>query len=285
MENKGFSEIKKENVRVFDDASVNYDKRGKIEFTIKESKKILTNYEKSLGISFPDVDKIFVLGCGTGNLLLHYALLGKAKEYYGIDISPGMIDICRKNAQALNKEIFVKVADAEDLPFEDGSFDAVVGHAILHHIPDVDRALREVYRIMKPGGFCIFSEPTMKGSRIILSFVYVIWFIPLFFRELLRVLKRKKIVSVELHTFSPADIEKRMKIIGFCGTYFNSFAGFSSRIVYWILNPLTRIFKDRSIQYFINAITGVLNVADEKIFSRFIPKDRFDEFVIFAVKK
>jgi len=282
---KNSEEIKKENIRVFDDMSVDYDKLRRVEFTVKEGRRIIRNYEKSLGREFPCVDKLFVLGCGSGNLLLHYALMGKAKEFYGIDISPGMIEVCRRNAAALNQQLHLEVADAENLPFADNSFDAVMGHAILHHVPDVDKVFREVYRVMKPGGFCIFSEPTRKGSRIILTFVYVFWFIPLFFREILRLLRREKRISVELHIFSPADIEQRMKTAGFRGVYFNSFAGFVSRIVYWVLDPFARVFKGRSVRGFVDALARTLHIVDEKIFSKFIPKDWFDEFVIYARKE
>ena len=45
-----------------------------------------------------------------------------------------------------------RVADAEGIPYDDDTFDLVVGHAVLHHIPDVEQSLREVLRVLKPGG-------------------------------------------------------------------------------------------------------------------------------------
>jgi SAM-dependent methyltransferase len=58
-----------------------------------------------------------------------------------------------------------RVADAERIPYPDGSFDLVVGHAVLHHIPDVPAALREVLRVLKPGGRFVFAgEPTRIGD-------------------------------------------------------------------------------------------------------------------------
>ena len=52
------------------------------------------------------------------------------------------------------------VADAEGIPYDDNTFDLVVGHAVLHHIPDVEKSLREVLRVLKPGGRFVFAgEP------------------------------------------------------------------------------------------------------------------------------
>ena len=58
-----------------------------------------------------------------------------------------------------------RVADAERIPYDDDTFDLVVGHAVLHHIPDVELALREVLRVLKPGGRFVFAgEPTPIGD-------------------------------------------------------------------------------------------------------------------------
>ena len=69
-----------------------------------------------------------------------------------------------RNAKALGFEIEGRVADAESMPYDDATFDLVVGHAVLHHIPDVELALREVLRVLKPGGRFVFAgEPTTLG--------------------------------------------------------------------------------------------------------------------------
>jgi SAM-dependent methyltransferase len=59
------------------------------------------------------------------------------------------------------------VAEAEALPFEDGSFDLVFGHAVLHHVPDLARAFDEFRRVLRPGGSVAFcGEPSRYGDRI-----------------------------------------------------------------------------------------------------------------------
>ena len=57
--------------------------------------------------------------------------------------------------------------DAERLPFADGSFDLVFGHAVLHHIPDLERAFSELHRVLRPGGAIAFcGEPSRHGDRL-----------------------------------------------------------------------------------------------------------------------
>jgi SAM-dependent methyltransferase len=59
------------------------------------------------------------------------------------------------------------VTEAEELPFEDESFDLVFGHAVLHHIPDLDRAFAEFLRVLRPGGAIAFcGEPSRYGDRL-----------------------------------------------------------------------------------------------------------------------
>ena len=68
---------------------------------------------------------------------------------------------------ALGFEVEGRVADAERLPYDDDSFDLVVGHAVLHHIPDLELAFREILRVLKPGGRFVFAgEPTAHGDYI-----------------------------------------------------------------------------------------------------------------------
>ena len=58
-------------------------------------------------------------------------------------------------------------ADAEELPFEDESFDLVLGHAVLHHIPDLAKAFSEFDRVLRPGGAIVFcGEPSAYGDRL-----------------------------------------------------------------------------------------------------------------------
>jgi len=107
------------------------------------------------------------IGCGTGFFLLNLAQAGVVEKGHVTDISPGMVAVAEQNAAALGLSVEGRVADAETLPYDDASFDLVVGHAVLHHVPDVEKALREVLRVLRPGGRLVFAgEPTRYGDVV-----------------------------------------------------------------------------------------------------------------------
>jgi ubiquinone/menaquinone biosynthesis C-methylase UbiE len=107
------------------------------------------------------------VGCGTGFFLLNLAQAGVLAKGHVTDISPGMVEVAQQNAAALGLAVDGRVADAETLPYDDASFDLVVGHAVLHHVPDVEQALREVLRVLRPGGRFVFAgEPTRYGDVV-----------------------------------------------------------------------------------------------------------------------
>lgn len=105
------------------------------------------------------------LGCGTGFFLLNLKQAGVLDEGHVTDLSPGMVQAAVRNGASLGIDVEGRVADAESIPYDDETFDLVVGHAVLHHIPDVELALREVLRVLKPGGRFVFAgEPTRIGD-------------------------------------------------------------------------------------------------------------------------
>ncbi|MFN8168977.1 MAG: methyltransferase domain-containing protein [Candidatus Nanopelagicales bacterium] len=107
------------------------------------------------------------LGCGTGFFLLNLKQAGVLDQGFVTDLSPGMVAVAQRNAENLGFTVEGRVADAESIPYDDDTFDLVVGHAVLHHIPDLDQAMREVLRVLKPGGRFVFAgEPTEKGDWV-----------------------------------------------------------------------------------------------------------------------
>ena len=84
------------------------------------------------------------IGSGTGYFSLNLLRAGVIGHATCSDISPGMLESLAENARELGFDVRTRPADAERLPFADASFDLVLGHAVLHHIPDLQRALRRV---------------------------------------------------------------------------------------------------------------------------------------------
>ena len=77
-----------------------------------------------------------------------------------------MVKVATRNGENLGLDVDGRVADAERIPYDDDTFDLVVGHAVLHHIPDVELSFREVVRVLKPGGRFVFAgEPTTRRQR------------------------------------------------------------------------------------------------------------------------
>ena len=95
-------------------------------------------------------DRVLEIGLGYGSL--SQAMMSRDAEYLGLDIAVGPAGITNLRAGILGKPPCALVADARNLPFETGSFDHVISIGCLHHTGDIARAVREVHRVLRPGG-------------------------------------------------------------------------------------------------------------------------------------
>ncbi len=107
------------------------------------------------------------IGAGTGYFTLNLMQAGVIERATATDISPGMLKALTANAKELRLKVKTVEAEAEQLPFDDASFDLVFGHAVLHHIPDLERAFGEFHRVLRRGGVLAFcGEPSRYGDLI-----------------------------------------------------------------------------------------------------------------------
>ncbi len=155
------------NVLYHDWEAATYDEKWSISFDQRCIDYARDRFAHVAGTERWPYGKALELGCGTGFFLLNLKLAGVLDEGHVTDLSPGMVEVAVRNGANLGFDIEGRVADAESIPYPDDSFDLVVGHAVLHHIPDVEQALREVVRVLRPGGRFVFAgEPTRYGDLV-----------------------------------------------------------------------------------------------------------------------
>jgi SAM-dependent methyltransferase len=160
-------EIRDVNTRYHDGAAADYDAKWGIDFGEIGRTQVLGKLRKALDGRLRSFDRALELGAGTGYFSLNLLQAGVVSEATCTDISPGMVEALERNARALDLDVQARVADAEALPFADASFDLVFGHAVLHHLPDLDQAWREIHRVLAPGGVAVFAgEPSRYGDRL-----------------------------------------------------------------------------------------------------------------------
>jgi SAM-dependent methyltransferase len=160
-------EIRSVNTRYHDGAAAGYDGKWGIDYGEVGRAQVLGKVRKALGGRIPTFGRSLEIGAGTGYFSLNLLQAGVVDDAVCTDISPGMLRALESNARELRLDVETRACDAEALPFGDGSFDLVLGHAVLHHIPDLGRAFCEFRRVLRPGGAVLFAgEPSRYGDRL-----------------------------------------------------------------------------------------------------------------------
>lgn len=126
--------------------------------------------------------RVLDVGCGPGFWARHLARLGA--EYVGIDISPRSAALARRSLELHGLHGRIEVGNAEALPFDNGTFDAVISEGVIHHTPDTMACIGEIHRVLRPGGRAAVSvyhrglvlrspvlftmaQRTMRAARIV----------------------------------------------------------------------------------------------------------------------
>jgi SAM-dependent methyltransferase len=162
-------EIRDVNTRYHDVAASTYDNKWGIDFGDIGQAQVLGKVRKLLGDDLATgFDRSLEIGAGTGYFSLNLLQAGIVRDATCTDISPGMVATLSDNARRLGlARVTATPADAESLPFPDESFDIVLGHAVLHHLPDLERSFSEFHRVLAPGGRILFAgEPSRLGDKL-----------------------------------------------------------------------------------------------------------------------
>ncbi|CAB49811.1 class I SAM-dependent methyltransferase [Pyrococcus abyssi] len=108
--------------------------------------------------------KVLEIGVGTGKTLKYYP---RNVELYAIDGSEEMLKVARERAKSLGINAKFIRAEAENLPFPNDFFDYVVSSFVFCTVPNPERAMKEIVRVLKPGGGAIFLEHTLSDSTVL----------------------------------------------------------------------------------------------------------------------
>jgi ubiquinone/menaquinone biosynthesis C-methylase UbiE len=218
--------------RTYEDKfSISYDERC-ITYARDRFRKVVGPRER--------FTRVLELGAGTGFFSINLALAGclDGAQLTVTDISEGMLEVCVENGRRHGVTLASRAGDAEALPFEDASFDLVIGHAFLHHLPDPQAALAEAFRVLTPGGTLVIAgEPTRIGDRIAGVVKRATWHGLQAVTSLPRLahVRRASVIAqggserdaalagleheVDLHTFDPAEVAATARSVGFAPVY------------------------------------------------------------------
>ena len=296
-------DAKTANVVYHDYEAEQYDEKWSISYDERCVEYARERFVRMAGAEGWPYPKALEIGCGTGFFTLNLALAGVIGEAHVTDISSGMVTVAERNARALGLSVEGRVADAETLPYDDGTFDLVVGHAVLHHIPDVELALREALRVLKPGGRFVFAgEPTRYGDLVARKLSHAAWVaatkvthLPLLRDGWSRPKDELKASSdaaalesqVDLHTFHPAELARLAVAAGACDVRVDAeeltaaWAGWPIRTVEYAVNP------DRlgpRWKYFAFDTWRALTWVDETLLRPFVPKAFFYNALVTGTK-
>jgi ubiquinone/menaquinone biosynthesis C-methylase UbiE len=220
--------IKDVNTRYHDAAADEYDAKWGIDFGDTGQEQVRQKLIKALGgRNGQCFGAGLEIGSGTGYFSLNLLQLGAIESLTATDISAGMLKRLATTAEGLGLEVETAQTEAEELPFEDESFDLVFGHAVLHHIPDLDKAFAEFRRVLRPGGAIAFAgEPSRYGDRLAALPKRAGLLVAPAWRQIIRAQPRAVAEAdqseghalegeVDVHAFAPADLRRLLRDAGF----------------------------------------------------------------------
>ena len=294
-------DVKQQQVVYHDWESTHYDEKWSISFDQRCTDYAAGRFRRAVpqGGHF---ERVLEVGCGTGFFLLNLAQAGFVGDAHCTDISPGMVAQCVENGRRLGIEVDGRVADAEALPFADHSFDLVIGHAVLHHLPDLPTAFAELRRVLRPGGqLVIAGEPTRLGDRVanlvkrcarvgVKTTAIVLGADRVLADPLSKLSPHEREAAaleahVDLHIFTPAEIEALAEEAGFTNIrtvteeLTANWFGWATRTVEAMVNP--GLIPQR-YPWFAYRTWQLLFALDDKVLRRIAPKELFYNCILSA---
>lgn len=286
------------NIRYHDAAARTYDGKWSISFDRRSIDYVRDRALRMLPAT--RYGRVLEVGCGTGFFLLNLWQAGFVKEPHGCDISPGMLAMCAENARRLGCDVRLQTGDAEALPYEDRSFDLVVGHAFLHHLPRPPAALAEFHRVLVPGGALMLAgEPTTAGDRAA-NVAKSLARRGVELAERLRPSIRREVpppatpdervvreleFAVDLHTFEPSDLARWAEEAGFVAVrteteeLLSSLFGWAVRTIEYLVRPEVLTERWPGLAY--RSYLGLYRL-DQRVLYGLVPKRVFYNALLYG---
>lgn len=144
-------------------------KRLSLEFELSgiERGQSLVKLLSELNCSLPG-KTVLDIGSGNGGLCIATALAGAA-NVHGLEAEPQRILLARKWAECRNVPVSFRQGVAEALPFEDETFDVVFFWSVIEHVESHEKSIREIARVLKPGGVVAINGPNRLSPQLFLS--------------------------------------------------------------------------------------------------------------------
>jgi ubiquinone/menaquinone biosynthesis C-methylase UbiE len=220
--------IRAANLRYHDLAAERYDAKWGINYDAVGQSQVVGKLRKALGREPGRFERALEIGAGTGYFTLNLMRAGVIGQAVATDISPGMLRVLSASADQLGLAVETAACEAARLPFEDDSFDLVFGHAVLHHLPDLEAAFVEFRRVLRPGGAVAFcGEPSRYGDRLAAVPKRAAMALAPVWRTLVRAAPRAGAGNgaapseqerlervVDVHAFTPGELAARMRASG-----------------------------------------------------------------------
>jgi SAM-dependent methyltransferase len=129
-----------------------------------------------------DIQSVLEVSCGTGRLTSHLRNYFPANtKIIASDVSPDMLDYAKEKMK--DSDVEFQIADAQQLPFSDGSFDLVLNQYGLMFLPDKQKGFSEAFRVLKPGGRFIFATWDKSTNIPLFNLIFNEMVIPQFMEE------------------------------------------------------------------------------------------------------
>jgi ubiquinone/menaquinone biosynthesis C-methylase UbiE len=201
---------------------------------------------KMLSSILHEGDRILELGCGTGYFTRELAKL--RVHVTAIDISPELIEVAKSEVKSEN--VSFEVQNAYEMTYGSNQFNAVIGSSVLHHL-EIEKAVTEIFRVLKPGGMIAFTEPNMLNPQIALQ-KNIPW------------LKRKLGDSPDETAFFSWRIKKLLTRAGFISVQVMPFDFLHPSVPAKLINPVIGISKIAEKTPILKAIAGSLFIQAAK---------------------